>query len=321
MSVWDLQTGQPRTDAQGDGTEIAALCFAGGHRDQVFAITVGNTLLDWPDGKTVRRTVISDEELLSTQCLPDRPLWRTVSEGNTIIEVNLGAPVPTSRTLFRLNARGSEFSADGRYIVGVDHEMFTADVTDLEHKSTRRVKLAGRPVPINMIQANADGSLLAIMEAGAPQIRLYRTKADLPRRSRCAPGMSSRQIQRGFFDDRDFLTTGRGRGRHGSARVAPHLRAAAADGGAVFPVAFDRGGHVLLAVRTMAMSSNGIQTRCLPPIRRPRCHQPRRCAGSTLWIANRQFSDAEVRDLLDGQPPARTCASVTQIKKMSPAAR
>ena len=316
-----LQTGQPTGPTlKGDGTEIAALCFAGGQRDQVFAITVRDTLLDWPDGKTVRRTLISNEELHSAQCLPDRPLWRALSEGNTIIEVNLGAPVPTSRTLFRLNARGSEFSADGRYIVGVDHEVFTADVTDLEHKSTRRVKLAGRPVPINMIQANADGSLLAIMEAGAPQIRLYRTRSGFTAPFTLQPPGAVIALE--FSADSSMIAMSMTTGAVGvvgteALALRRQLRAAGADADAVFPVVFDRGGHVLLAG-----ANNGRVVQWDPdPLPSTRSDAPAvinidDALARLCGIANRQLSDAEVRDLLGGQPPARTCASLTQTPRM-----
>jgi len=319
VTVWDLQTGQPAGPTlTGDGQEIVALCFAGGRRDRVFAITVRDTLLDWPDGKKVRATAISDGELSAAQCLPDRPLWRALGQNDTVIEVNLDAPVPTSRTMFRLNAPGSVFSTDGGYIVGVDAEAFAVSVTDLERQSTTRVKLSGRPVRINQIQVNADGSELAIMEAGSPQIHRYLTGTGFTAPFTLQPPAAVVALE--FSADSSMMAISMSGGAVGvigtnTLALRRQLRAAGGDGDDVGPVAFNRAGHILLAG---ASSGRVVQWDADPSTAQPAdASKPfnlDEALARLCGIANRQLSGHEIRDLLDGQPPTRTCASVVHQK-------
>lgn len=314
VTVLDLRTGQAAGPTlRGDGTEIAALCFAGGRRDRVFAITADDMLLDWPDGQTVRATAISDTALLSARCVPDRPLWRAVAEDNNVVEVNLDGAAPTSRVLFRLNEQATEFSSDGKQVVGIDPREFAVMTTDLESRSTTRRALAGPHVRINQIRTNASGTLLAVMEAGSPQIRLYRTDTGWTPPFTLQPPAAVVDLQ--FSADSSMMAISMTSGVVGvvgreTLALRRQLRAAATGGEVAGPVALDPGGRILLAG-----TGNGRVVQWNPE---PPASAPLAVSAGTLdaalaqlcRIANRPLSSDEIRDLLGGQPPARTCAEV-----------
>jgi TIR domain-containing protein len=317
LGVFDLQTGKMLGALRrGNGEEIAFVCFAGGQHDHVVGITTGDRMLDWPDGTTMRETKITDESLSNAACPSDRPVLRVLTANKDVVEVDVAAREPSSRVLMHVpvgSGDESVFSRDGKHVVTLNGDAFTINVTDLEGRSTGQVKLSGSKVPVNQFRANRDASLLFVMDAGSPQIRMYRTATGSTAPFTLQPP--------GAVLDLDFNADGSlfafsmlngvvGVGGTEALSLRRQLSAASVFGHAGGAVALDAAGHVLVVG---AHDGRVLQWDADPPRATPAeitTQQPLDDALRRLCaIANRNLSEAEIRELLDGQAPTRTCPS------------
>jgi TIR domain len=317
IGVFDLQTGRiVGAVRHGSGNEFAVVCFAGGQHDRVFGITTGDMLLDWPDGSTLRQTRIVDEGLSTVACPTDRPIVRALTATNDVVEVDVSAREPSSRVLMHLPAGSQDesvFSRDGRHIVTLSRDEFRIDVTDLERRSIRRVKLSGPTTNVNQFRANRDASLVLVMEAGSPQIRMYRTATGFTAPFTLQP--PSAVVDLDFSADGDLFAFSMldgvvGIGGTEALALRRQLRAATVFGHSGGPVALDAAGHVLVVG---AQKGRVLQWDPDPPRSTPGEAAPQQPLDDVLTrlcaIANRNLTEEEIRDLLDGQPPIRRCAS------------
>ena len=207
----------------------------------------------------------------------------------------------------------SVFSRDGKHVVTLDRDAFTINVTDLEGRSTGQVKLSGPKVPVNQFRANSDASRLFVMEAGSPQIRMYRTATGSTAPFTLQPPGAVLDLvfnADGSLFAFSMLNGVVGVGGTEALSLRRQLSAASVFGHAGGAVALDAAGHVLVVG---AHNGRVLQWDADPPRATPAEITTQQSLDDALRrlcaVANRNLSEAEIRELLDGQSPTRTCPS------------